>query len=99
PDRNTGEVLKRAPGVSLTEGKYILVRGLPDRYNQATLNGAMMTSTEPDRKTFSFDIFPASIVDNIIINKAATPEMPAEFAGGLIQLNTKDVPGRNFFEI
>lgn len=99
PDRNTGEVLKRVPGVSLMEGKYIIVRGLPDRYNQATINGAMMASTEPDRKTFSFDIFPASIVDNIIINKTATPEMPAEFAGGLVQLNTKDVPDINFFEI
>ncbi|RXK83495.1 TonB-dependent receptor [Filimonas effusa] len=99
PDRNTGEVLKRVPGVSLQEGKYLIVRGLSDRYNQATLNGALMSSTEPDRKTFSFDIFPSSIIENIIINKAATPEMPGEFAGGLVQVNTKDVPEKGFFEI
>lgn len=99
PDRNTSEVLKRVSGASMQEGKYLVVRGLADRYNQATLNGALLSSTEPDRKTFSFDIFPSSIVDNIIINKAATPEMPGEFAGGLVQINTKDVPDKNFFQI
>ncbi|MCK7559141.1 carboxypeptidase-like regulatory domain-containing protein [Chitinophaga sedimenti] len=99
PDRNTSDVLKRVPGASMIDGKYIVVRGLSDRYNQTMMNGALMSSTEPDRKTFSFDLFPASIIDNIIINKAATPEMPAEFAGGLIQINTKDVPDQNFFNV
>ncbi len=98
PDRNTGDVLKRVSGASMQEGKYLVVRGLADRYNQATINGALMTSTEPDRKTFAFDILPASIIDNIVINKAATPEMPAEFAGGLVQVNTKDVPDNNFLQ-
>ncbi|MES1226546.1 MAG: TonB-dependent receptor plug domain-containing protein, partial [Bacteroidota bacterium] len=59
PDKNTGEVLKRIPGTSIQEGKYLVVRGLADRYNQAMLNGILLSSTEPDRKTFSFDIFPA----------------------------------------
>lgn len=99
PDRNTSEVLKRVPGASIQEGKYLVIRGLADRYNQATLNGALLSSSEPDRKTFSFDIFPSSIVDNIIINKAAVPELPGEFAGGLVQVNTRDVPVRDFFNI
>ncbi|MEO5564700.1 MAG: carboxypeptidase-like regulatory domain-containing protein, partial [Chitinophagaceae bacterium] len=64
PDKNTGEVLKRIPGTSIQEGKYLIVRGLADRYNQAMLNGILLSSTEPDRKTFSFDIFPSSVVDN-----------------------------------
>ena len=81
PDKNTGEVLKRVPGLSIMDGKYLVVRGLADRYNQAMLNGVLMGSTEPDRKTFSFDIFPSAIVDNIIINKAFTPEMSGEWAG------------------
>ncbi len=99
PDRNTGEVLKRTPGVSLLDGKFLVVRGLADRYNQAMLNGILLTSTEPDRKTFSFDIIPAQMLDNIIINKAFVPEMPGEWAGGLIQINTKDIPTKNFFNI
>ncbi|MEO5682692.1 MAG: outer membrane beta-barrel protein [Chitinophagaceae bacterium] len=99
PDRNTGEVLKRTPGASLIDGKFLVIRGLADRYNQAMLNGILLTSTEPDRKTFSFDIIPAPMIDNIIINKAFVPELPGEWAGGLIQVNTKDIPAKNFFNI
>lgn len=99
PDRNTGEVLKRTPGASIQEGKFIIIRGLADRYNQAMLNGILLTSTEPDRKTFSFDLIPASMIDNIVINKAFVPEYPGEWAGGLIQVNTKDIPSKNFFNI
>ena len=99
PDRNTGEVLKRTPGASIQEGKFIIIRGLADRYNQAMLNGILLTSTEPDRKTFSFDLIPAAMIDNIIINKAFVPEYPGEWAGGLIQVNTKDIPSKNFLNI
>ncbi|MEP6615654.1 MAG: TonB-dependent receptor [Ginsengibacter sp.] len=96
PDKNTGEVLKRVPGTSVQEGKYLVVRGLSDRYNQAMLNGILLSSTEPDRKTFSFDIFPSAMIDNIVINKAFVPELPGEWAGGLVQVNTKDIPSKNF---
>ncbi len=99
PDKNTGEVLKRTPGASIQEGKFIIVRGLADRYNQAMLNGVLLTSTEPDRKTFSFDLIPSSMIDNIVINKAFVPEYPGEWAGGLIQVNTKDIPAKSFFNI
>lgn len=99
PDKNTGEVLKRIPGASIQEGKYLILRGLSDRYNQAMLNGIQLSSTEPDRKTFSFDIFPSAMIDNIIINKAFVPEMTGEWAGGLVQVNTKDIPARGFFNV
>lgn len=97
PDRNTGEVLKRVSGVSLFEGKYIIVRGLSDRYNQAMLNGIQLSSTEPDKKTFSFDLFPANVIETLVINKTFIPEYTGEWAGGLIQVNTKDIPTKNFF--
>src|SRR6476620_472380 len=99
PDKNTSEVLKRVPGTSIQEGKYLVVRGLSDRYNQAMLNGILMSSTKPDRKTFSFDIFPAPMIENIVINKAFVPEFPGEWAGGLVQVNTKDVPSSGFLNI
>jgi len=99
PDKNTGEILKRIPGTSIQEGKYLVVRGLSDRYNQAMVNGVLLSSTEPDRKTFSFDIFPASMIDNMIINKAFIPELSGEWAGGLVQVNTKDVPSTNFINL
>ena len=99
PDKNTSEALKRVPGISIQEGRYLVVRGLSDRYNQAMLNGVLLSSTEPDRKTFSFDIFPAAIVENIIINKTFIPEYSAEWAGGLVQVNTRDIPSAGFLNV
>lgn len=99
PDKNTGEILKRVPGTSVQEGKFLVVRGLSDRYNQAMLNGILLSSTEPDRKTFSFDIFPAAMIDNIVMNKTFVPELPGEWAGGLVQVQTKDVPAASFLNI
>jgi len=99
PDKNIGEVLKRVSGVTVQDNKFIVIRGMSDRYNEAMLNGALLPSTEPDRKTFAFDIFPSDIVDNITIIKSALPEYPATFAGGLTQVNLKDVPDKNFFSI
>jgi len=96
PDRNTGEVLKRVSGASIQNNKYVVVRGLSDRYNQALINDASMPSSEPDKKAFSFDIIPSSMIDNIIINKTATPDLPGEFAGGLVQIKTRDIPSKNF---
>lgn len=99
PDKNTGEVLKRVPGTSVQDGKYLVVRGLSDRYNQAMLNGILLSSTEPDRKTFSFDIFPAAMIDNIVMNKTFIPELSGEWAGGLVQIQTKDVPSSSFMNM
>ncbi|MFM2139598.1 MAG: hypothetical protein RJA57_1905 [Bacteroidota bacterium] len=99
PDRNTGEVLKRVSGTSIQDNKFVVVRGLSDRYNAAVINNAQLPSTEPDKKAFSFDVIPSALVDNIIINKTATPELPGEFAGGLVQVNTKDVPTRDLLSV
>lgn len=99
PDRNVGEVLKRVSGTSIQDDKFVVVRGLSDRYNIATLNGALLPSTEPDRRAFSFDIVPSALIDNIIINKTASADLPGDFAGGIIQINTKDIPYSNFFNL
>jgi hypothetical protein len=99
PDKNTGEILKRVSGTSMQDNKFVVVRGLGDRYNTAFLNGAQLPSSEPDKKAFSFDVIPSSVVDNIIINKTATPDLTGEFAGGLIQVSTRDVPTKNFLSV
>jgi TonB-dependent receptor len=99
PDKNTGEVLKRVSGTSIQDNKFVVVRGLIDRYNVATINNAMLPSTEPDRRAFSFDIIPSSLIDNIMIYKTANPDLPGDFAGGVVQVSTKDVPSRNFLSL
>ena len=99
PDKNTGEVLKRVSGASIQDNRFVVVRGLSDRYNAAMLNTAQLPSSEPDRKAFSFDMFPAALIDNIIIHKTATPEFTGEFSGGLVQVNTRDIPTKDVLTV
>lgn len=99
PDRTTGDVIKRVSGASIQDDRFAVIRGLNDRYNAAFINGAPLPSTESDRKAFAFDIFPSSILDNLIIYKTATPDMNGEFAGGLINITTKSIPSSNFTSI
>ncbi|MFM2213720.1 MAG: hypothetical protein RL427_983 [Bacteroidota bacterium] len=96
PDKSTSDVLKRISGASIQDNRFVIIRGLNDRYNAAFLNGAPLPSSEPDRKAFSFDIFPSNMLDNLIITKTASPELPGEFAGGVVQINTKAVPEKDF---
>jgi len=96
PDKTTSDVLKRISGASIQDNKFVIIRGLNDRYNAAFLNGAPLPSSEPDRKAFSFDVFPSNMLDNLVITKTASPDLPGDFAGGVIQINTKAVPDKNF---
>ena len=98
PDRTVGDALKRVNGVTIQNDKFVLVRGLADRYNSAMLNKTILPSTEPDRRAFSFDIIPSNLIDNIIVTKSATPSLPGDFGGGVIQITTKEV-GNNFFSL
>ena len=99
PDKNTSDVLKRISGASIQDNRFVIIRGLNDRYNFALINGAPLPSSEPDRKAFSFDIFPSNMLDNIMITKTASPDLPGEFAGGVVQINTKSVPDKDFQSI
>ncbi|MBO9730672.1 MAG: TonB-dependent receptor [Chitinophaga sp.] len=99
PDKNIGEVLKRVSGLATMDNKYVVVRGLSERYNQAVLNGQVMPSTELNRKNFSFDIIPSNIVENVTVVKTITPDRSAEFGGGLIEVNTLDIPTTNFLNV
>ncbi|WP_407430485.1 TonB-dependent receptor domain-containing protein [Arcticibacter sp.] len=99
PDRNTSDVLKRVSGASIQENKFLLIRGLSDRYNTTLLNNAPLPSSEPDRKAFSFDIIPSNLVDQIVVNKTAAADLPGDFAGGVIQIKTRDFPDKELISL
>lgn len=88
------DILKRMTGVTISDGKYAFIRGVSDRYNNTMLNGANLPSTDPEKKSFSYDLFPASLIDNVITAKTFTPDKPADFSGGLVQINTIEFPSR-----
>lgn len=99
PDKNTGEVIRRVSGASVQDNKFVIIRGLNERYNVAMLNNNILPSTEPDKKAFSFDIIPASAIENLIIYKTPTADLPGDFSGGLVKVVTKDYPSKAFTEV
>jgi TonB-dependent receptor len=96
PDSKAADILKRITGASIQDNKFLVIRGLSDRYNFALLNGAPLPSTESDKKAFSFDIFPSNMLDNLLIMKTATPDLPGEFAGGVLDINTVEPKDKNY---
>ena len=98
-DSNAGEVIRRIPGVSLIDEKFVMVRGLSQRYNNVWINGGAAPSSEADARAFSFDLVPSSQIDNLTIIKVPASEYPADYSGGFILIGTKDVPEKNSFSI
>ena len=96
-DSDAASALKRITGITVTNGKYIFVRGLSDRYSKTTLNGAEIPGLDPNRNTVQMDLFPANLLENIIIYKSFSPELPADFTGGLIDINTREFPDEFLF--
>lgn len=92
PDVTTSDALKRVTSVSIIDDKFVFVRGTSERYSNALLNNSILPSTEPDKKSFAFDLLPSNLLDNTIITKSFTPDKPGDFSGGLVQLNTIDFP-------
>jgi outer membrane receptor protein involved in Fe transport len=96
-DKDAAEVVRRIPGITVTDGRFIVVRGLEERYNSVMLNNATAPSFEADRRAFSFDAIPSGLIDNILIYKNPAPELPADFAGATINIQTKNVADENSF--
>ncbi|MCE2455897.1 MAG: TonB-dependent receptor [Gemmatimonadetes bacterium] len=92
PDSDAAEVARRLSGVTVSEGKYVFVRGLGERYSQTTLNGSSLPSPEPEREVVPLDLFPSGFLQSLRTQKSYTPDLPADFSGGSVKIETKDFP-------
>jgi hypothetical protein len=92
PDGTAAAALQRVPGVSVVDGKYVYVRGLGERYSNTTLNGAPLPSPEPDKKVVPLDLIPSGLLESVVTSKTYSPDQPGDYAGGLVQIKTRDFP-------
>jgi hypothetical protein len=99
PDFQVSTVLRRMPGLALLEDKQLVIRGLPERYNLTILNGALLPITDIERSAFDFSVIPSNLLSGVRLLKSATPDLISEFSGGIVQLNTVDIPERNLFRV
>lgn len=97
-DSDAGSSLRRVTGLTLVGGKYVYVRGLGERYTTVTLNGSTLPSPEPARRVIPLDLFPTSVLESVLVQKSFSPNLPGEFGGGLIQLQTRSLPDQAFFK-
>jgi hypothetical protein len=96
---NAGDVAKKIPGVTLVDNRFIIVRGLSERYNAVLLNNVLAPSAESDVKAFSFDLIPSSMIDQFLVFKSPSPELPGEFSGGVIRITTTDIPDHTILNV
>ena len=98
-DSDVAQALRRVPGLTVAQGKFVYVRGLGERYSSALLNGAAVPSPDLTRNVLPLDIFPADIIDALAVQKGFSPEMPAAFGGGNVDIRTKQVPEDRVFSV
>lgn len=98
-DSDAAEVLRRIPGITIVDDRFVVVRGLAQRYNNVWLNNATTPSSETDSRAFSFDVLPSSLIDNMMVYKSPSAELPADFSGGFVQVMTKNVPDGNQLQV
>jgi outer membrane receptor protein involved in Fe transport len=98
-DSNAAAALSRVTGLTVVGGKYVYVRGLGERYSSTLLNGSSLPSPEPERRVVPLDLFPASILDSVVIQKSYSVERPGEFGGGTIELRTRGVPSSPMLKV
>ena len=99
PDSDAAAAMTRVPGVSVVGDRFVYVRGLGERYGSTTLDGALLPSPIPDRKAVPLDLVPASFIESVSTSKSYLPNKPADYAGGLVEIKTRKVPGQNFFSL
>lgn len=98
-DANAVDAAKRVTGVSVEGGKYVYVRGLGDRYTKTMLNNVDIPGLDPDKNSLQMDIFPTNLIDNIVVSKTFMADMPADFTGGLVNIETKAFPDEKFASV
>lgn len=91
-DSNLSQAIKRVTGVSVQGGKYVYVRGLGDRYTKTLMNGLSIPGLDPERNDVQIDLFPTNVLENVLIYKTFTPDLPADFTGGVVNIETKSFP-------
>lgn len=92
PDSDAAEVARRMTGVTVSDGKYVFIRGLGQRYSQTALNGSPLPSPEPEREAVPLDLFPSGFLESLTTRKSYTPDQPADFSGGTVEIVTRDFP-------
>ena len=94
PDSDAAQAVQRVSGVTVQDGKFVVVRGLGERYTTTSLNGARIPSPEPEKKMVPLDLFPSSLLETITTSKTFTPDQSGDFSGASVDIKMREFPAR-----
>ncbi|MFN2315039.1 MAG: TonB-dependent receptor domain-containing protein [Gemmatimonadales bacterium] len=92
PDGDAAAAVQRVSGVTVQDGRYVVVRGLGERYTTTSLNGARIPSPEPERRVVPLDLFPSGLIQSITTAKTFTPDLSGDFSGATVDIQTREFP-------
>jgi len=98
-DRDAAQVMARVPGVTVIDNRFVMIRGINERYNSVMINDVISPGTEVDTRAFSFDLIASNMIERMMIYKSGAASLPGEFAGGVVKIYTKNTFGENFFNV
>ncbi len=94
---DAASAIKLISGATVSEGKYAVVRGLPDRYVVSLMNGVRLPSADEDKRAVQLDQFPSAVIDAIRVTKTFTPDQQGDSSGGAVNIVLKGIPESNSF--
>lgn len=89
---DAAQALTLVPGTTVQDGKYAVVRGLPDRYVSTQMNGVRLPTADPDKRAVQLDQFPAAMIESMQVSKTFTPDQQGDASGGAVNVVLKGVP-------
>lgn len=96
---DAASALKLVSGATIQEGKYAVVRGLPDRYVNSQMNSVRLPSADPDKRAVQLDQFPSSIIESIQVTKTFTPDQQGDASGGAVNIVLKSIPNERILKV
>ncbi len=94
PDENAAESVGRLPGVFVLrsggEGYAVVIRGMAPQYNEVTINGIQMGSSNPNDRSTNLSMISSNMLEGIQVKKTVTPDMDANVIGGVVNFNMRE---------
>lgn len=93
PDQNAAETVGRISGIYVQrdagEGQKVVVRGLAPRFNNVTINGLRIPSTDPNDRSVDLSMISPDMLSGIEVYKALRPDQDGDAIGGAVNFQVK----------
>lgn len=96
---DAASALNLVSGATVQDGKFAVVRGLPDRYVNSQMNGVRLPTAAPDKRAVQLDQFPTEVIESIQVSKTFTPDQQGDASGGAVNIALKGIPDENVIRL